>query len=518
MKKLLLFCLIIAPILVFGTNDERIQQLEETLEGLQGKRYAKQCMKLSRLYFDEKQYDRAYNVAKLGYQESRREHLDDYEGITLNQAARVLIERENTTLDDLDMAEKDLKLAKSILDKTDYNKLQMDNNSLFRKLENRRTELKNPGQQPSGLEAIKENISGIFSKRTDTEQPENTEPGSSSRRPPGERIYDNEYLLRQLQMQQSMIQNLNQDQLKQRYLLLEKNRLIDSMNMVGFLDSMELDFNRLQLKESEYKLREKNSELLLEKSRKRTFILLFGLIIAVALGLTYMFLNTRRFNATLRQKNEEIELEKKKADDLLLNILPADIAKELKETGKSEAQHFQEATIIFTDFKDFTRISEQLNPAQLVEELNDCFKAFDSIVTKYNIEKIKTIGDAYMAVGGLNGDAEAAKNVVMAGIEMQEYIQNRKSRHSPNFEMRVGIHSGPVVAGIVGDKKFQYDIWGDSVNTASRMESSGEIGKVNISSATYLRIEDCPEFHFSARGQVAVKNKDNIEMYFVTRA
>lgn len=201
------------------------------------------------------------------------------------------------------------------------------------------------------------------------------------------------------------------------------------------------------------------------------------MIVLIAIGLLYLFFNTKKFNKTLQAKNEEIEHERQKADRLLLNILPSHIAQELKEKGHSDAQYFEEATIIFTDFKDFTKMSEKLTASNLVEELNVCFKAFDAISTKHNVEKIKTIGDAYMAVGGLSNDPESARNVVLAGLEMQEFIRHRMNENNDSFEMRVGVHSGPVVAGIVGDKKFQYDIWGDSVNTAARMESSGTPGQ-----------------------------------------
>ncbi|MFN3530154.1 MAG: tetratricopeptide repeat protein [Bacteroidia bacterium] len=177
---------------------------------------------------------------------------------------------------------------------------------------------------------------------------------------------------------------------------------------------------------------------------------------------------------------------KQQSDALLLNILPAEVAEELKGTGHSEAKLFDEVSVLFTDFIDFTSVAEQLSPTELVSEIHKNFTAFDAIIEKYGLEKIKTIGDAYMAVGGLPAPfAESAKNTVLAALEMQDFIRARNIKSiaagKPAFEMRVGIHTGPVVAGIVGVKKFQYDIWGDTVNTASRMESSGEVSKVNIS-------------------------------------
>ncbi len=209
-----------------------------------------------------------------------------------------------------------------------------------------------------------------------------------------------------------------------------------------------------------------------------------------------------------------------RSEALLLNILPKEIAEELKTNGSAAAKHFNEVTVMFTDFKGFTQISEKLSPAELIAEIHTCFKAFDNIINKYNIEKIKTIGDSYMCAGGLPvANKTNAIDVVNAALEIQQFmlthLQERKNEGKEIFEIRIGIHSGPVVAGIVGVKKFAYDIWGDTVNIASRMESSGEAGKVNISGATFELVKD--KFNCIHRGKIMAKNKGEIDMYFVEK-
>ena len=223
----------------------------------------------------------------------------------------------------------------------------------------------------------------------------------------------------------------------------------------------------------------------------------------------------------MRRAKNIIEKERDRSESLLLNILPAEIAAELKEHGKAQARNFDQVSILFTDFKQFTQVSEQLSAVELVEELNHCFEAFDAICDRFNVEKIKTLGDSYMAAGGLPVPTDdSVKNLVMAAISMTDFIiaryQERVAMGKVPFEMRAGIHTGNVVAGIVGVKKFQYDIWGDTVNTASRMESNGEVGRVNISQATYEVLKEDPEFKFEHRGKVEAKGKGEVDMYFVS--
>lgn len=239
--------------------------------------------------------------------------------------------------------------------------------------------------------------------------------------------------------------------------------------------------------------------------------------------IVYALINSRRTSARQASlifdtEKEAILKEKQKSDYLLLNILPEQIAAELKESGRADPRHFKEITVLFTDFKGFTQLAEQMTPEQLVHELDVCFRYFDDIMGKYGLEKIKTIGDAYMCAGGLpRKNVTHAVDCVLAALEIQAFMEEQKSAKEaagqPYWELRLGIHTGNVVAGIVGKKKFAYDIWGDTVNLASRMESSGAPGRINISSSTYELVKEF--FVCQYRGEIEAKNKGKVKMYFV---
>lgn len=241
-----------------------------------------------------------------------------------------------------------------------------------------------------------------------------------------------------------------------------------------------------------------------ERTRRKGLLVILGLISVAAV-------------VFFRQRNI-ISKEKDRSEALLLNILPEEIADELKQNGQTEARLIQQVTVLFTDFKDFTQVAETMTPSELVAEINIYFSEFDRIMDKYGIEKIKTIGDAYMAAGGLPTENSTNHfDVAAAAIEIRDFIANlRKARLAANlkaFDIRIGIHTGPVVAGIVGVKKFAYDIWGDTVNTASRMESSGEPGKINISQDTYELVKD--KYVCTYRGKLQAKHKGEMDMYFL---
>ncbi len=219
----------------------------------------------------------------------------------------------------------------------------------------------------------------------------------------------------------------------------------------------------------------------------------------------------KKLELKVQKRTQQLQIEKKKSDDLLLNILPSEVAEELKEKGTTEAKQFDHVTVLFTDFINFTGISQQMTPKELVKEIHQNFTSFDYIIEKYGLEKIKTIGDAYLAVCGLPAEvADHAQRVVEAALS----IQSNMSTQGGKFQIRIGVHSGPVVAGIVGIKKYAYDIWGDTVNTAARMEQNSEAGKINISESTYNLIKD--KFECEYRGEIEAKNKGFLKMYFVS--
>jgi adenylate cyclase len=215
------------------------------------------------------------------------------------------------------------------------------------------------------------------------------------------------------------------------------------------------------------------------------------------------------------QKAEvDLETARHQSDKLLLNILPESIADELKRSGIVTPVEHDSVTVVFTDFVGFTASSETRNPAELLRELDDCFSAFDAIIEKYHLEKLKTIGDAYMFAGGVPIDLrDNAKRCVLAALEIIDYVEERRRKNPRSWQIRVGMHTGRLVAGVIGRKKFIYDVWGDTVNTASRLEASGEPGRINTSSETYNLVKE--DFPTEFRGEIPVKGKGPLPMYFV---
>ena len=302
---------------------------------------------------------------------------------------------------------------------------------------------------------------------------------------------------------------------------------INTANTQLSLTMEELATQKLQAKvyEDSLQITKKNEELANNEIEKQTlinYLLILGLsgLIILAAFFYRMYTVKKGIQDLLMQKNGEIETEKKRSDDLLLNILPQEVAEELKRTGKYESRYFDKVTVMFTDFKDFTKISELVTPKKLVEDIDFIFRAFDDIMERNQLEKIKTIGDAYLCVSGLpDTTTHNPMNVLKAATEIQDFIkeliEEKRKENQPFFDIRIGIHTGPLVAGIVGAKKFAFDIWGDTVNTAARMEQNCEPGKINLSGSTFKEVLTRVEYTY--RGKVEAKNKGEIDMYYLNR-
>lgn len=264
---------------------------------------------------------------------------------------------------------------------------------------------------------------------------------------------------------------------------------------------------------------------------KTTWFLMLALVfllLAIYSGVRYRLHQARMkaiaLEKQVQERTRELAFEKQKSEKLLLNILPAETAEELKATGSAKARRHENVTVLFADFKNFSKIAAQMSPEDLVKEIDACFRGFDDIVGKYKLEKIKTVGDAYLVTGGLKlgeretgSPREVACNTIHAARDMHAFLRQRaelrKAQNLPWFEARIGIHTGTVVAGIVGSRKFAFDVWGDTVNVAQRLEAACEPGRINISSEMHRLIKD--DFRCIPRGKVEVKNIGEVEMYFV---
>jgi adenylate cyclase len=283
------------------------------------------------------------------------------------------------------------------------------------------------------------------------------------------------------------------------------------------IQAMQFSFD-IGKKESEIGLLTKQQELQQATIRQARIIN----IIAAVSGVLLIFMIGGIYNRYkyVRKTNKIIQHERDRSKELLLNILPEETAKELEMMGQAQTRYYEKVTVLFTDFKGFSTIAGKLSPQELVAELNEYFVAFDEIVGEFGLEKIKTIGDAYMCAGGIpTTNTTHPLDAVKAALAMQEFMRRKNAELAANgkqgWELRIGIHTGPIVAGVVGKKKYAYDIWGDTVNIASRMESSGEAGRVNISNSTFNEIKD--RYECEHRGKISAKNIGEVDMYFIVR-
>ena len=306
-----------------------------------------------------------------------------------------------------------------------------------------------------------------------------------------------------------------------------KDRLLEIANQQLELAEQEAIRQKQEQENTQLKQQSEIDQLQLDKEANfRQFVYglgaLFVLIMLMILsGLFYFRKSSRQLslqNQQIEAQKVELEEQRNQSDRLLLNILPEETAKELKQRGTATARRYELVSVLFTDFSGFTRISAGMEPEELIEELNTCFRAFDEIIERHGLEKIKTIGDAYMCAGGIpQPNTSNPVDAVRAGMEMHRFMKKRHQvmieAGKPYWKMRIGLHTGPIIAGVVGKKKFAYDIWGDTVNTAARLEQNGAESRINISQNTFQLIRD--EFECTHRGEVEVKHGRKIQMYFV---
>jgi len=294
--------------------------------------------------------------------------------------------------------------------------------------------------------------------------------------------------------------------IKDRIYNIENSKSVER-NQFGFdLEKKQSEINLLVI-DKELQALQMERQMILKRAFLGGFILIF--IIAFILF---------RNNRIKIKTNRLLGAQKSQIENLLLNILPAKVAEELQTFGFATPRYYKSVSVLFTDFKGFSRIAEGLTPNELVSELNEFFVAFDDIIERHDLEKIKTIGDAYMCAGGIPTENETHPlDVLKAGMEMQKYMDQKNTERVKNgkvpWGLRIGVHTGPIVAGVVGKKKYAYDIWGSTVNISSRMESNGEAGKLNVSSATFQLIKDYYSCEY--RGKIHAKNIGDVDMYFV---
>jgi class 3 adenylate cyclase len=304
-------------------------------------------------------------------------------------------------------------------------------------------------------------------------------------------------------VQDARIDSLTGSQVRQLLELERQSRRLDDYAFRSLNDS-------LLLLQQERQLDQRAAEIARERQRRNLLLVLAGAFVLILISLYSRYRSSQRYRSRLEKQNEIINQERRRSDELLRNILPAAVAEELKEKGKATARRFESVAVLFADFRGFSRLAGSLEPGELVNLLDEAFRAFDEIVVRHGLEKIKTIGDAYMCVSGLpTASEDYGERAVKAALDMQAYLAT-----NPNFEARIGIHAGPVVAGVVGQEKFAYDVWGDTVNQAARLESAGEVGKVAISASVCVLLG--PAFTCHPAGTFRAKNIGEMDRYFVS--
>jgi class 3 adenylate cyclase len=504
---LLLAICLFAQILV--AQNQQIESLTESLRGASGASRIDILLQLSKAYQVANMSDKAETMAEEASDMARRIKMPELRAKALHQEGVVMMSRGKKKA--AARFEQSLDILKEI--KSTNTALALENLIQLRQvaaqagrdkdlmaIDNRIAFLRSGGsiadKIPDSKVALQQELTAAQQKLAENQ--------SVFQENQNKLLQQSQSLQAELAAREAVINQMTEAQMKTAMLMMQQKSLLDSVFYRAGIDSLSVANANLALREA-------------ESNRKFNYAIM-GVLLLIAGGATFSYFRARQNEKILEVKNKIIREEQTRSDNLLLNILPTLVAQELKEKGKTKAQFHEDVSVLFADFVGFSKIAENLSPQQLVNELDTCFQQFDSIIAQYGLEKIKTIGDAYMCAGGLpDGGGAQMRNIVAAALDMQRWLNTwnaaRDVAGQPRFDARIGIHRGPVVAGVVGSKKFAFDIWGDTVNVAARIEQAGEGGRINISGEAYALIKN--DFKCQYRGKIAAKNKGEIDMYFV---
>ena len=508
------------------SQTKEIEKLENELKSAKSSIFISKSFQLSKLLLENKKYDEAIIRMDRAIKEARRSNNSAQIATVNKEKAKLILNYCPSNLKYLNIAfnavetslgrkvqaieVENLGLLKKISARTSDKKLKDKVNKLTGNIELKIEEKKKE-------EAFKE-----FKKRDEEEKFEDFKKLETERvklETAVDKLADQTTTLNRLNRNRERQINRMSEQAAKRDLIMANNRIVmDSMKNVAYRDSVAKAEKQQKIERQELELEKQTAEIALTNTRNRFFLALAAIIGLISLGIFLRLRATRKHNKELELKNSIIDKEREISNNLLLNILPESIAEELKEHNKVKTQFYNKATVMFLDFMNFSSISKALSPERLIADLHTCFSAFDEIVEEAGVEKIKTIGDAYLVAAGVPTiTPDHAKRIVKAAIKMQAYLSvwnaERRKDGLPEFNARIGIHSGPLIAGIVGNTKFAFDIWGDTVNIAARMESNSEKGRINISSSTKELLQDTYEVEF--RGKLHAKNMGEMECYFI---
>ena len=530
MKTVVALILLVLSITLLQAQSDRIKNLEKVLSQQSGEDYLRNALTLSEWYFTEGFFEKSADRADDAYRAAKKLNLNNYMALALNQRGKALVKTPNKRNS---LKNKAFKCFEESNGLTTDAVLRMDNLQYMKDLAmllDKRKDLNKilndiavlSGENPDNRagEDLSGNRRQILEKAQEIQQ-ENQELSQtvSSLSQEKEKLRKQQKNLEQLVSQkEAAIQDMTAEQMRQELMLSEQERILDSMAFSSILDSMEISQKDMIVLQQKAELERADAEIRLQKSQRNLLLALAGLGLLLAAGLFHRYYAIRQHNAVLAEKNHIIEEERKRSEELLLNILPVAVAAELKAKGSAEAKHYDKATVLFADFKGFSQISRQLPPEKLVADLDFAFTNFDKIISKNGLEKSKPSATPICVPEGCPAEITPIRytsfrrrskyrSFSVGGTMKKQSVASRCLKPESAY---IPVRSWQ---GLVGSKKFAYDIWGDTVNVAARMESSSEAGRVNISDATFKLVKD--QFRCEFRGKVPAKNVGEVEMYFV---